>query len=174
MQTLNPGQTIVARPESDEDDHQSIRIAMWAAADPLDRAHAAVNLDAPMARRLRQTLKRLIRQLESNETQGVETVHPGQPLITISMLDSLDRQLGMIETRAELAIQAALKHGGTPQPINWADLGVVGVHWCRSRHRAWYCVEIEEAAPENWELSRFVADELAKDGWPDVEVRTEW
>lgn len=97
-----------------------------------------------------------------------------------------DLVLRLIESAAESAIKAAhaqrdvSRSEGGPQrwfehaAINWGDLGVVEVVWCRSLTRTWYCVLIEEAAPDNWEFQKFVADELAAGGWPDVEVRTEW
>jgi hypothetical protein len=48
--------------------------------------------------------------------------------------------------------------------VNWADLRCVDVQVSM----------IEEASPEAVNLCRFVAEELARRGYDEIAVRTEW
>jgi hypothetical protein len=61
------------------------------------------------------------------------------------------------------------------EPINWGDLGALRAAQCvDERGRRWVRVEIEEAAPGCEKLCATVAAGLAAQGWPDVEIVTEW
>lgn len=61
------------------------------------------------------------------------------------------------------------------EPINWADLQCVAagrmVRWNGDEYDV---VHIEEASPECPIFQTFVNEHLARAGYPDVEVRTEW
>lgn len=59
--------------------------------------------------------------------------------------------------------------------INWGDLGCraayLGVDEQGNVHNL---VIIDEASPAEYPFCQYVADQLAAQGWPDVEVATEW
>lgn len=77
--------------------------------------------------------------------------------------------------RAADAILDGLDPAAFNEPINWGDLGAVCAMQCvDERGHRWVRVEIEEAAPGCEKLCVAVADGLAAQGWPDVEVMTEW
>lgn len=60
-------------------------------------------------------------------------------------------------------------------PINWADLRCVEAQAIlNDSGEERLCVVIEEASPDAVELHRIVNADLAKHGWPNVEVSTEW
>jgi hypothetical protein len=84
-----------------------------------------------------------------------------------------------LEKAAEAACQAAYRKRKTIDgPINWGDLHCVSVERYTELYRgvpdAGYRVYVEEAAPESYELARFIGDHLAKHGFPNIDVRTEW
>jgi hypothetical protein len=56
--------------------------------------------------------------------------------------------------------------------VNWVDLRCVDVDI--SLLDGHVTVTIEEASPDALELCRFVAKELARRGYDEVAVRTEW
>jgi hypothetical protein len=56
--------------------------------------------------------------------------------------------------------------------VNWADLRCVDVEM--SLLDGHVTVTIEEAAPEAVDLCRFVSEELARRGYEEIAVRTEW
>jgi hypothetical protein len=87
---------------------------------------------------------------------------------------ALEAELQVLAGRTEEAIKAAHERNFARSAINWGDLGVLETFRCESAERTWYCVVIEEASPDNWEFQKFIAEELAKAGWDNVEVRTEW
>ena len=85
-----------------------------------------------------------------------------------------------LEVEAEKACRAACrKRKAMQDAVNWADLHVVSVEQVAQLYRGelqpgFFRVNIEEASPEAYELGQYVVDYLAKRGFPDVEVRTEW
>jgi hypothetical protein len=56
--------------------------------------------------------------------------------------------------------------------VNWGDLRCVDVEM--SLIDGHVTVTIEEASPEAVDLCRFVAKELARRGYEEIAVRTEW
>ena len=59
--------------------------------------------------------------------------------------------------------------------INWGDLGChaayLGVDEQGNVHNL---VIIDEASPAEYPICKYLADQLAAQGWPDVEVATQW
>jgi hypothetical protein len=87
--------------------------------------------------------------------------------------------LSALEESAEKACRDAYrKRKSIDGPINWADLHVVSVERYEEIYQgtpdSGYRVWIEEAADSAYELHQFVANYLAKAGFPGVEVKTEW
>jgi hypothetical protein len=68
-----------------------------------------------------------------------------------------------------LAVERRSTIGGD---VNWADLRCVDVQV--SMLDGVVTVMIEEASPEAVNLCRFVAEELARRGYDEIAVRTEW
>jgi len=63
----------------------------------------------------------------------------------------------------------------TGEAINWGDLHCTSAeryitHDGEIGHR----VYIEEASPDCWKFCQYIADQLTAQGYPDVEVKTEW
>lgn len=59
--------------------------------------------------------------------------------------------------------------------INWGDLGCKDAVFGVDEDRRYFCrVVVEEAAQGETAFCRHIEQELAKRGWPDVEVATEW
>lgn len=75
------------------------------------------------------------------------------------------------EIHAERTAEVPFRRGG----VNWADLRCVSVEWVMDNHGDWrYVVNVEEAAPDEYELQNEVAQRLARNGYADVDVVTEW
>jgi hypothetical protein len=96
------------------------------------------------------------------------------------MNDEWIADLAALEVEAEKACRAAYRKRKTMQDaVNWADLHVVSVEQVAQLYRGelqpgFFRVWIEEAAPDSYLLCQYVIDYLAKRGFPDVEVKTEW
>ena len=59
--------------------------------------------------------------------------------------------------------------------VNWADLSCHSAEFYMNEYGSFgYRVYIEEADPNNLELQAFIGGELAKLGFPEVTVLTEW
>lgn len=59
--------------------------------------------------------------------------------------------------------------------INWADLHCLQAAWVLTDDEENYAeVTIEEASPDAGYFQRVIAEELARAGWPDIRVVTEW
>jgi hypothetical protein len=83
----------------------------------------------------------------------------------IKLRAATDDAIGIVET-SEPRVSSA---------VNWADLHCLQAAWVRTDTGEHYAeVTIEEAAPEAYEFQAAIAAELAKAGWPDVRVVTEW
>jgi len=60
-------------------------------------------------------------------------------------------------------------------PVNWADLSCRQAAWVTTDEGESYAeVKIEEASPDATEFQEAIRAELARSGWPNVEVVTEW
>ena len=57
--------------------------------------------------------------------------------------------------------------------INWADLHCIQANWIFYPDPQWQVV-ISEASPTAWHLQTYIAGELTKQGYPHVDVITEW
>jgi len=82
-----------------------------------------------------------------------------------------------IEEAVDAALGKAAATDGSwrDEPINWADLHCAGVEFVVDEFSdGRYVATIEEASPACPSLCKFVANELNKVGFGDVEVRTEW
>ncbi len=87
--------------------------------------------------------------------------------------------LAALYAAAEKSCRAAYRKRKTIDgAINWADLHPVSAEFIveldREEVREFYRVWIEEANADNYPLSQFISAHLAKQGFTDVEVRTEW
>ena len=61
------------------------------------------------------------------------------------------------------------------EPVNWADLGCTDAQYIlHADGRESHAVIIEEASPEAWAFRLFIADELAIQGYKNIDVITEW
>jgi hypothetical protein len=91
-------------------------------------------------------------------------------------MSEMGQQLHALELTAEMGCRYAVRKRKTiGGPVNWADLGPYAVeHWEDAAGDMGFRVWIEEAAPDAYELQKFVAAYLAKRGFPGVEVKTEW
>jgi hypothetical protein len=59
--------------------------------------------------------------------------------------------------------------------VNWADLHCLQAAWVSTDDGYSYAeVTIEEASPDAVEFQHAVEMELARRGWPDIHVVTEW
>ena len=59
--------------------------------------------------------------------------------------------------------------------VNWADFQCTCTeYYIDDLGDTGYRVVIEEAAPDNTEVAKFIADELAMYGYRDIEIRLEW
>ena len=61
------------------------------------------------------------------------------------------------------------------EAINWGDLKCCQAEYCEDDegfeiYRVW----VEEASPTCSEFQKFIAAELAREGYPNIEVYTEW
>ena len=61
------------------------------------------------------------------------------------------------------------------EAINWGDLSCIRAEYCEDNegledYRVW----IEEASPTCSEFQKFITEELAKEGYLNIEVCTEW
>jgi hypothetical protein len=94
----------------------------------------------------------------------------------VADIEATRDQLQALDIAAERGCRYAVrKRKSIGGAVNWADLGPVSVeHYADNHDYRGYRVNIEEAAPDAYELQRFVAAYLAKRGFPGVEVRTEW
>lgn len=81
-----------------------------------------------------------------------------------------------LRAAGERAIESAQQHKAEADgPINWGDLHCVAALRVEDDEgQIHYRVEIEEAAPDNDNLIRYVAEYLKGCGFPDVAVYTEW
>ena len=88
----------------------------------------------------------------------------------------MSTRLRALRRTAEMACEYAVRKRKTIDgPINWGDLRPVSVeHYESDDGGEGFRVNIEEAAPDAYELRRFIEAYLAKRGFPDVEVKTEW
>ena len=69
----------------------------------------------------------------------------------------------------------AAEAAGIADAVNWGDLSCVEAALVLTDEgRSYYRVMIEEASPDAYKLGVYVRDWLAKRGWTDVEVLTEW
>ena len=84
------------------------------------------------------------------------------------------KELKQITTRCcKLAFDA--RHTFKNAAVNWFDFQCTCAEYCiddtgNTGHR----VIVEEAAPDNAEVARFIADGLAPHGYEDIEIRLEW
>lgn len=62
----------------------------------------------------------------------------------------------------------------TKDAVNWADLNVVEVAWVQTEDRSYLQVTVDEVSPDAAEFQESLIQRLAAQGWPDVEVVTEW
>ena len=61
------------------------------------------------------------------------------------------------------------------EAINWGDLKCCQAEYCEDDEGSeLYRVWIEEASPTCSEFQKFIAAELAREGYPNIEVYTEW
>jgi hypothetical protein len=83
-----------------------------------------------------------------------------------------DEALDLQATVDGILAQARGERSSIGGAVNWADLRCVDVEM--SLLDGHVTVTIEEASPDALELCRFVAKELARRGYDEVAVRTEW
>lgn len=75
------------------------------------------------------------------------------------------------EIHAERTTEVPFRRGG----VNWADLRCVSAEWTVDNdgdHR--YCVNVEEVAPDEYELQKEVGKRLADRGFIHIDVVTAW
>lgn len=104
-------------------------------------------------------------------------------------MDLVDASLSVIESAQSRYDLAALKRCAddatsdaemeigrfSGEAINWGDLGCTGAeYYINDYDSTGYRVIIEEAAPDACKLQAFVREYLAKNGFVDVDVVTEW
>lgn len=84
-------------------------------------------------------------------------------------------------TEASEDLMQAVEHileripvGSIPGAINWADLHCTDIELVFNGDHTRVCVTIEEATPDAYKLSKYVSGELAKLGYENIEVKTEW
>lgn len=84
------------------------------------------------------------------------------------------QRLQHLRRLANDALDAA-EAAGIEDAVNWGDLSCVEAALVLTDEgRSYYRVMIEEASPDAYKLGVYVRDWLAKRGWTDVEVLTEW
>jgi hypothetical protein len=87
--------------------------------------------------------------------------------------------LATLKAATEKACRAAdRKRKDIAGAVNWADLHCVSVERYEELYgdeiTTGYRAYIEEASPNSPAFRQFISDHLAKQGFKDVEVRTEW
>lgn len=84
------------------------------------------------------------------------------------------RRLQHLRRLTNDALDAA-EAAGIEDAVNWGDLSCVEAALVLTDEgRSYYRVMIEEASPDAYHLGVYVRNWLAKHGWTDVEVLTEW
>jgi hypothetical protein len=83
-----------------------------------------------------------------------------------------DEALDLQTTVNGILAQAMGERSQIAGAVNWADLRCVDVEM--SLIDGHVTVTIEEASPEAVDLCRYVAKELARRGYEEVAVKTEW
>ena len=91
-----------------------------------------------------------------------------------NLMTEQQRRLQHLRQLANDALDAA-DAAGIEDAVNWGDLSCVEAALGQTDEgRRYYRVMIEEASPDAYKLAVYVRDWLAKRGWTDVEVLTEW
>jgi len=84
-------------------------------------------------------------------------------------------QLQELRAATDAAIGALPKSRAKYGAVNFGDLHCVQAAWVTTDSEEAYAeVEIEEADPAASDFQQAIATELAKAGWADVRVKTEW
>lgn len=79
-----------------------------------------------------------------------------------------------LKEATELILRAIPK-GSDFGAVNYGDLHCTAALRCEDEYgEITYRVEIEEVAPDAYKLAEYVAKHLAKQGYKDIEVHTEW
>ena len=93
------------------------------------------------------------------ETAGQRKMTKGEAIVLQTTVD-------------EILVLAVERRSEIEGPVNWADLRCVDVEI--SLLDGHVTVTVEEASPSASKLCRLVAEELARRGYDEVAVRTEW
>lgn len=84
-------------------------------------------------------------------------------------------ELKALREAADQACDRAFSMTWHRSAINWGDFGCVSAeHWNDDGGEEGYRVLLEEADPSNQEVGEFIAGELAKAGFHNIEVVFEW
>jgi len=83
---------------------------------------------------------------------------------------------GALQSAADTALAEAYEVRSTiGGAVNWADLGCVDATWSIDQlGTEYFTIYIEEAAPYEAPLIKFVRERLELRGWHDISIVTEW
>lgn len=93
-----------------------------------------------------------------------------------SLKQFLSSLIAATDKACDAAIDATKQDGRFRNAaVNWSDFGCRSAEFYMNEFGSFgYRAYVEEADPYNLELQAFIGEELAKSGFPEVQVLTEW